>query len=130
MVDDGERPLPTDDHEGTIGVVALDHLSHAHSDRDVLMGWYERVFGMQLHYRAPEDERCFLERRGTGIHHVTFEVGDWERAIAACETYGVTAFEGSEGVRDGWGWAETFIHPREAGGVLGSSWGEHPGDWI
>ena len=158
--DGGERPPPPEDHEGALGIVTLDHLSHAHGDRDALTDWYERVFGMRLDYRGQEDERPFvttvidtpteqmhwevlqpvgersfihrfLERRGPGIHHVTFQVGDWERAIAACEAYGVTTFGGSDGVRDGWGWAETFLHPRQAGGMLVQLfWEEHPGVWI
>ena len=160
LEDGGERPPPPEDHEGALGIVALDHLSHAHGERDVLAGWYERVFGMRLQRRGQEDERPFattvldiptgqmhweviqpvgersfiqrfIERRGPGIHHVTFQVGDWQRAIAACEAYGVTTFGGSEGVRDGWGWAETFLHPRQAGGMLVQLfWEEHPGVWI
>ena len=158
--DGGERPPPAEDHEGALGIVALDHLSHAHGDRDALADWYERVFGMRLSRRGQEDDRPFattaldtptgqlhwevlqpvgehsfirrfLERRGPGLHHVTFQVGDWERAIAACEAYGVTTFGTTDGVTDGARWAETFIHPRQAGGVLVQLfWEERPGIWV
>lgn len=158
--DGGERPPPAEDHDGALGIVALDHLSHAHGEPEALRDWYGRVFGMQLDHRSQEDGdpfattvlgtstgqmrwevleavgehsfvRRFIERRGPGIHHVAFQVGDWERAIAACAAYGVTNFGGSEGVRDGWRWAETFIHPRETGGVLVQLyWEEHPGVWV
>ncbi len=57
----------------------------------------------------------FLQERGPGLHHVTFEVEDAEQAGKAIEGYGIAPFGG---VRRSHGWAETFIHPKDSGGVL------------
>jgi methylmalonyl-CoA/ethylmalonyl-CoA epimerase len=57
----------------------------------------------------------FLEERGPGLHHVTFEVKDTDKAAEAIEKYGITPFGG---VKRSHGWAETYIHPKDSGGVL------------
>ena len=57
----------------------------------------------------------FLEERGPGLHHVTFEVSDIDSAAQAVRDYGIEPFRG---VQRGHGWAETYIHPKDSGGVL------------
>jgi methylmalonyl-CoA/ethylmalonyl-CoA epimerase len=57
----------------------------------------------------------FLAERGPGLHHVTFEVKDADTAAAAIKDYGIEPFGG---VRRSHGWAETYIHPKDSGGVL------------
>ena len=57
----------------------------------------------------------FLEERGPGLHHVTFEVADIESAAQAVRDYGIEPFRG---VQRGHGWAETYIHPKDSGGIL------------
>jgi methylmalonyl-CoA/ethylmalonyl-CoA epimerase len=57
----------------------------------------------------------FLEERGPGLHHVTFEVDDADQAAKAIKDYGIEPFGG---VRRSHGWAETYIHPKDSGGVL------------
>ncbi len=57
----------------------------------------------------------FLEERGPGLHHVTFEVSDIDSAAKAVRDYGIQPFRG---VQRGHGWAETYIHPKDSGGVL------------
>ena len=57
----------------------------------------------------------FLAERGPGLHHVTFEVDDIDRAAEAIREYGIEPFGG---VQRGHGWAETYIHPKDSGGVL------------
>lgn len=57
----------------------------------------------------------FLRERGPGLHHVTFEVEDIDQAAQAIRDFGIEPFRG---VRRSHGWAETFIHPRDSGGVL------------
>lgn len=52
---------------------------------------------------------------GPGLHHVTFEVEDADKAAEAIRDYGI---EPMGGVRRSHGWAETFIHPKDSGGVL------------
>jgi methylmalonyl-CoA epimerase len=56
----------------------------------------------------------FLERRGEGVHHVTFRVKEIESKLDYLRTQGIepvnVALQGH--------WKEAFIHPREARGVL------------
>lgn len=160
-----DRPLPepfVDEDEHTIGVIAVNHVSHAHESRDGLGDWYERVFGLATIYESPGDGletgfltrvlepesrqlrvetlqpatpasfvQRFLDRRGPGLHHVTFEVADWARAVAACEHHGVAIFGERFGETDGAPWREAFIHPRYTGGVLVQFfWQAVPGVWI
>lgn len=57
----------------------------------------------------------FLDRRGEGVHHITFKVPDIEIAIKHLEARGVPLFN----VRlDHPGWREAFIHPSNANGAL------------
>lgn len=57
----------------------------------------------------------FLEERGPGLHHVTFEVEDIHTTAQAVRDYGIEPFRG---VQFSQGWAETYIHPKDSGGVL------------
>lgn len=57
----------------------------------------------------------FLDERGPGLHHVTFEVDDIVATAAAISDYGIEPFRG---VVRSHGWAETYIHPKDSGGVL------------
>ncbi len=57
----------------------------------------------------------FLDERGPGLHHVTFEVSDIDSAAQAVRDYGIEPFRG---IQRGHGWAETYIHPKDSGGVL------------
>ncbi len=67
----------------------------------------------------PLDENSFLNRfleeRGPGLHHVTFEVDDIDAAARAVRQYGMEPFRG---VQRSHGWAETYLHPKDSGGVL------------
>ncbi len=58
----------------------------------------------------------FLQRhpRG-GLHHVTFKVKDLEAAVGALKAAG---FEPFGTMLDRPRWKETYLHPRETGGVL------------
>ncbi len=153
--------LPAGERLPTLGVRAVNHISHAHPDRRQLTVWYEAVLGMRSIYASPEmrddpylietletpgaqlrweiiqphGPRSFigsyLEQRGPSFHHVTFEVGDWERAVAACAAHGVEPFGQAAGEVDGALWREAFIHPRHTGGVLIQFfWEERLGIWI
>ena len=132
----------------TLGIKAINHLSHAHPDRAVLSAWYEHVLGMRTCHRSPDGEGAgfstqvletptgqmrwevlqpdgpssfvqrFLDVRGPAMHHVAFEVEDWARALDACAHHGVPTFGEREGETDGARWREAFIHPRHSGGVL------------
>jgi methylmalonyl-CoA/ethylmalonyl-CoA epimerase len=59
----------------------------------------------------------FLEKNGTGIHHIAYEVEDIEAAIAKLEMDGARMIDkaprnGAHGARI------AFIHPKSSSGVL------------
>ena len=59
----------------------------------------------------------FLEKRGEGIHHIAFAVGDLAGALAEAERQGVRLIDqkprnGAEGLQI------AFFHPKSTGGVL------------
>ena len=153
-----------DDGEHTLGIIAVNHLAHAHADRDELGDWYERAMGYETFLRSPERRedakgefqtrlldaptkqmrveviaptrddsfiQRFLEQRGAGAHHLTVEVGDWDRAVAALAHHEVRTFGERDGVTDGLPWRKAFIHPKATGGVLLQFfWQAEPGHWV
>ncbi len=58
----------------------------------------------------------FLERRGEGIHHICFEVGDIEAEIQDLTGREVQLIQGAP--RQGFVGMVEFVHPRAAAGVL------------
>lgn len=91
--------------------------------------------GRHLELLAPVEGSTFLDsflrRTGGlgGLHHVTFLVPSVAQALEVLHDRGYETF----GERpDDPGWAEAFVHPRDAGGVLlqvatpgnGDEWGE------
>lgn len=59
----------------------------------------------------------YIEKRGEGIHHLSFFVDDMEASLAAAEAAGLELIdraprEGSHGTE------VAFLHPRSLGGVL------------
>lgn len=147
--------------DGTLGVIGVDHVCHACPDRDELGGWYERLFGMRETHRTPDGKHedladlvldvpggqmrwevlqpvgdasfveRFLDRRGPSVHHVAFQVADWERAMAACAKHGVEPFDESSGETNGAAWRDAFIHPKQTGGVLIQLfWEACPDAWV
>ena len=66
----------------------------------------------------------FLEERGPGLHHVAFEVEDVVEAVEAIRQWGLEALGGVRSMRS---WRETFLHPRDMGGVLVQL---YEGSWI
>jgi methylmalonyl-CoA/ethylmalonyl-CoA epimerase len=59
-----------------------------------------------------------LAKRGPGMHHVAYEVGDINLALAACRNAGIQLIDATPrpGLHEGWRVA--FLHPRSCGGVL------------
>ncbi len=74
---------------------------------------------LQLELLEPTSDESyiarFLRERGPALHHVTFEVNDIFRAGEAIRRFGIEPWGGV--VTHG-GWGETYIHPRDSGGVL------------
>jgi methylmalonyl-CoA/ethylmalonyl-CoA epimerase len=93
--------------------------------------------GGQLRFEVIEPSRNdsfiakYLDTRGETMHHLTFEVRDFEQAVAACQAQNAPIFGSRSGVRDGARWSEAFVHPRHTGGILVQFfWQERPGTWI
>lgn len=59
--------------------------------------------------------RKFIDERGPGLHHLTVQVPDIEKAAAELERLGVTPFGG---ISEDTMWRMAYIHPRDSGGVL------------
>jgi methylmalonyl-CoA/ethylmalonyl-CoA epimerase len=59
--------------------------------------------------------RRYLDRRGTGMHHITFKVEDLAAAIEIVKAAGYQVVD--ENLSNP-GWKEAFIHPRSAHGAL------------
>lgn len=156
-----ESPTAKSEGGPSLGIVAIDHVCHAYRDRDELGRWYERVLGMDEIYRTPDGEHSdladlvldipattlrweviqpvgedsfmqrFLDTRGAAPHHVTFEVADWERAVAACAHHDIPTFDENQGETDGARWRDAFIHPKRTGGMLVQLfWEEQSGVWV
>lgn len=67
--------------------------------------------------RADHTIAKFLDQRGPGLHHVSFEVSDIEAALAQAKQEGVRLIDetpraGAHGSR------VAFLHPKSLGGVL------------
>ncbi len=133
------------------GILGIDRLGLAVRDLSASRAFFERTFGARFgpehdvpgqnfHYApftmggftfellapkpgaGPSVISRFIEKRGEGIHHLTFQVRDLDAAIAALggKGYAIAArityppdclFEGVH-------WEEAFLHPKDASGVL------------
>ncbi len=128
-----------------LGIVRLDHVSVAVPSVEAALPLFTALVGMTVagpiddpasgfrgvELRLPTGQRAggellepaspgsflarFLEQRGPGVHHVTFEVADTDAAARALRGRGIEPFGGVQVRGD---WKETFIHPRDAHGVL------------
>jgi methylmalonyl-CoA/ethylmalonyl-CoA epimerase len=59
----------------------------------------------------------FLEKRGSGIHHLAVETDDAAAAVDAAREMGIEPID--DDPRPGaWGHDVAFLHPRDTGGVL------------
>lgn len=128
----------------SLAITKLDHVALAVSKIDEHLPIYTQLFGMEVvgRFRSEEERYAgvtldvpgsnaqwevvqptsddsflarFLRERGPGLHHVTFQVEDVEKAAEILRARGIEPFGG---VRVGSTWKELFIHPRDSGGVL------------
>ena len=144
----------------SLGITKLDHVCVAYPDRDDLSKHYERMLGMKQVWRTPDGAwpdfgdcvleipgapinweiiqpvgddsfiQTFLDRRGPAVHHVAFEVSDFDAAKRACEYYELPTFDEHDDSTDGARWRDAFIHPKFTGGLLTQIfWKERPGVW-
>ena len=76
---------------------------------------------MKLEVLEPHDVavndflRRFIDRSGTGVHHVTFKVADFDAAVDASTAAGFPPVSVS---RDDPDWMEAFLHPKAASGIV------------
>ncbi|MCH8069310.1 MAG: methylmalonyl-CoA epimerase [Candidatus Marinimicrobia bacterium] len=59
----------------------------------------------------------FLEKRGSGLHHVCFEVEDIHEAVKELKSKGIQLIS-DKPTMGAEGYQIVFIHPKSAGGVL------------
>jgi methylmalonyl-CoA/ethylmalonyl-CoA epimerase len=59
----------------------------------------------------------FLEKKGTGLHHVAYQVADIDQTLAALKATGLRLIDSEPriGIRDS---RVAFLHPSSSGGVL------------
>jgi methylmalonyl-CoA/ethylmalonyl-CoA epimerase len=127
-----------------IGATEIDHVGIAVLDLDAAVEHYRRVLGAEpVHRETVPDQGVeevlfrvgtsyvqllaalapdtpvgrFLERRGEGVHHVGYRVGDVAAAIQHLRERGVPPVD--EEPRPGSrGTTVAFVHPKGFGGVL------------
>jgi methylmalonyl-CoA/ethylmalonyl-CoA epimerase len=122
----------------------IDHVGVAVEDIDAALELYESAFAMPLAHRETVEEQGveavlldvgdghvellrplgpetavgkFLERKGPGLHHVAYAVGDIDATLEKLSGAGLELIdkEPRVGIR---GSRVAFLHPRSTGGVL------------
>jgi methylmalonyl-CoA epimerase len=122
----------------------IDHVGVAVSDLERATELYEGTFGMNLVHQETVEEQGveaalldvgdghvellrplgpetavgrFIEKRGEGLHHVAYRVGDIDAALAKLRERGIELIdsEARVGIR---GSRVAFLSPRATGGVL------------
>jgi methylmalonyl-CoA epimerase len=102
-------------------VFGAELIHRATNETDGLEAAFLKVGDAELELMAPlrEDSPVgrFMAKRGPGMHHVAFGVGDIERALANARAEGMELIDaeprmGMHGSRI------AFVHPRSVGGVL------------
>ena len=122
----------------------IDHVGVAVDDLDQAISLYEKTFEMHLAHRETVESQGveaalldvgdghvellrplgpdtavgkFIEKRGPGLHHVAYAVGDIDAALTSLSEAGVELIdsEARVGIR---GSRVAFVHPRSTGSVL------------
>jgi methylmalonyl-CoA/ethylmalonyl-CoA epimerase len=122
----------------------IDHIGVATDDLDGAVSLYEETMGMPVAYRETVESQGveavlldvgeghvellaplgpetpvgrYLDKRGPGLHHVAYSVGDIEDVLSKLKESGVELIdeEPRQGIR---GSRVAFLHPRSTGGVL------------
>jgi methylmalonyl-CoA/ethylmalonyl-CoA epimerase len=128
----------------SVEIRGIHHLGVAVADLDEAMASYGRLFGATLEHRETIAEQGvevaslrvgesrlellaslgpetpvgrFLLRRGPGMHHVAFEVGDVEAELARLLAAGTELID-EHPRRGAFGLEVAFVHPDATGGVL------------
>jgi methylmalonyl-CoA/ethylmalonyl-CoA epimerase len=127
-----------------VEALRIHHLGVAVDDLDEAVGTYARLFGAQVEHRATVEDQGveaaslrlgesrvellaslgdetpvgkFLAKRGSGMHHVAYEVEDLPRALRQLTDEGAELID--DAPRSGlFGLEVAFIHPDAVHGVL------------
>ncbi len=106
-------------YRGTLGLRAgVPHDSAAHDIRAALIDLGESHLELFAPLTPVGPTAQALAKRGAGMHHLCYEVGDIVAALAQCREAGVQLIDHAPrpGLHEGWQVA--FLHPRSCGGVL------------
>jgi len=122
----------------------IDHIGVATDDLEGALALYEETLGMPLAHRETVESQGveaalldvgdghvellqplgpdtpigkYLEKRGPGLHHVAYAVGDIEEVLDKLKDAGLELIDDEPriGIRDS---RVAFVHPRSTGGVL------------
>jgi methylmalonyl-CoA/ethylmalonyl-CoA epimerase len=122
----------------------IDHIGVATDDLDAALELYEKTLGMPLAHRETVESQGveaalvdvgeghvellrplrpdtpvgkYLEKRGPGLHHVAYAVGDIDDVLERLKGAGIELIDSEPrvGIRDS---RVAFVHPRSTGGVL------------
>ena len=122
----------------------IDHIGVATDDLEGALALYEKTLGMPLAHRETVESQGveaalldvgeghvellrplgpdtpvgkYLEKRGPGLHHVAYAVGDIDDVLGRLKDAGVELIDSEPriGIRDS---RVAFVHPRSTGGVL------------
>jgi methylmalonyl-CoA epimerase len=126
------------------GLRSIHHVGLAVDDLEAALETYERLFGARLEERSRVEEQGveaasirlgegrlellgalgddtpvgrFLAKRGPGMHHVAYEVGDIRAALAQLAEAGAELID-SAPRRGMFGLEVAFVHPDSVHGVL------------
>lgn len=100
------------------------------------MGFLWQIFSVgdlsRLEILAPVGDNSFLtpflaKKEGGGVHHITLETPDLEKARQNLEHHAIPYFGCNS---DNPSWKELFIHPRDAFGVLIQIAEFNPGEYL
>jgi methylmalonyl-CoA/ethylmalonyl-CoA epimerase len=122
----------------------IDHIGVATDDLEGALALYEGTLGMPVAHRERVESQGveavlldvgeghvellrplgpetpvgrYLDKRGPGLHHVAYAVGDIDDVLSRLKEAGVEMIdtEARQGIRDS---RVAFVHPRSTGGVL------------
>src|SRR3954453_7159854 len=122
----------------------IDHIGAPPEDPEGALALYEKTLGMPLAHRETVESQGveaallddgeghvellrplsadtpvgkYLEKRGPGLHHVAYAVGDIDDVLERLKGAGIELIDSEPrvGIRDS---RVAFVHPRSTGGVL------------
>jgi methylmalonyl-CoA/ethylmalonyl-CoA epimerase len=122
----------------------IDHIGVATDDLDGAIALYEGTLGMPVAHRETVESQGveavlldvgeghvellsplgpdtpvgkYLDKRGPGLHHVAYAVGDIDDVLKRLKEAGIEMIDSEprQGIRDS---RVAFVHPRSTGGVL------------